>query len=116
MSRFVVTFVCGMWQWFGHLYFAIRGHCNTRQVNCTTNSQLSAHHGSGGGVCNLTLDLRPVVRTEEGWYGSAVAILRGSLLFSAKLRHDFIEYKVGNVSACSNQPYNQQQRCNKDYN
>ena len=66
------------------------------RVNCTSSA-----------LCNVTLDLRPVVRVENGWYGSAVAVMRGSLLFSAKLRQDFIEYKVGNVSACSNQPYNQ---------
>jgi hypothetical protein len=70
-------------------------------------SMMLVQCAGGGSLCNVTIDLNPSVRIEDGWYGSAVAVLRGSLLLSAKLQQDFIDYKVDNATACSNQPYNQ---------
>ncbi len=43
-------------------------------------------------LCNLTLSLNPEIRTES-FYGSSVSVLRGPLLFSLQIGHEFTKYE-----------------------
>lgn len=77
---------------------------NGRMVPSVVNgTMLTVKCVPGVAICNLTLDLKPVVRLES-IYGSSVSVFRGPTLFAADLGRDYTRYSP----ACEQPPYSPQ--------
>lgn len=51
-------------------------------------------------LCNVTIDLAPRIRTEQ-WFGSAVSVFRGPVLYAADLGRNYTRYSP----ACEQPPF-----------